>query len=305
MATQIITLPRGKPHTAKRGKAQDRTKAPQSAPASNWRTIAASARDAACNLMEAAEERAEQEMDTDGFLRLMNLATIMLGQFSFQDEQRSKQECERVVFDTMAMIKGALHIPEELDSVARSLGAQTYDILDKMSDVMTSGAYNPEYERIAQAAIEAAHVVDPQDAVPFDAEKTRGLFDKKSSAQSPRCVHEEPVDIEGLILRATCRAHEACAVLSAITEELNSDAAYGGADLAETAAQSLESISQTDKKEGECNPASNALCVAIAVLTMVAHQDTNIALWASISLLESSKRHIDRAIIMIIRECQT
>ncbi|QNK74189.1 hypothetical protein H7F36_02775 [Variovorax sp. PAMC28562] len=304
MAIQIITPARGKQHTAKRGKAQDRTKAPQSAPASNWRTIATSARDAACNLMEAAEERAEQEMDTDGFLRLMNLATIMLGQFSFQDEQRSKQECERVVFDTMAMINGALHTPEEMDSVARSLGAQTYDILDKMSDVMTSGSYNPEYERIARAAIEAATVVDPQDAVPLDAARARGPCDKKSSAQSPKRVDDEPVDIEGLILRATCHAHEACAVLSAITEELNSNAAYGGSDLAEIAAKSLESISQTDTKEDECNPASNALCVAIAVLTMVAHQDTNIALWASISLLESSKRHIDRAIIKIIRERQ-
>lgn len=302
MAAQIITPARGKQHTAKRGKAQDRTKAPQSAPASNWRTIAASARDAACNLMEAAEERAEQEMDTDGFLRLMNLATIMLGQFSFQDEQRSKQECERVVFDTMAMINGALHTPEEMDNVARSLGAQTYDILDKMSDVMTSGANNPEYERIARAAIEAAVFVDLKHFVPSDAVRVCGPCAKKSPAQPAKHVGEEPVDIEGLILGATRYAHEACAVLNAIVED---DAAHGGAVLAQIAGDSLEAIPQIDTEEDECNTASNALCVAVAVLTLVAHQDNDLAKWAAISLLKAAKRYIDRAIRMIIREHRT
>ena len=104
--------------------------------------------------------------------------------------------------------------------------------------------------------------------------------------------------------QAHARAHEACAVLFVITEELNSNAANGGADLANTAAEALEAISQTDPDEDECNTASNALCAAIAVLTMVAHQGDNLALWAAISLLEASKRHTDRTISMIIMERQ-
>ena len=130
------------------------------------------------------------------------------------------------------------------------------------------------------------------------------FLSKTSPTRFENRFDEEPADIDGLILRTSCHAHEACAVLGAITEELSSNAANGELDLADIAAEALEAISQSDADEDQCNAASNTLCVAIAVLTLVAHQDSNIALWASISLLEASKRYIDRAISMIIRERQ-